>query len=40
MSKLQASEKQQQEHQKEQRESNFGHVFGHVGAAKNPGAVN
>jgi len=36
MSKLQASEKQQQEQQKEQRESDFGHV----GTAKNPGAVN
>ena len=36
MTKLQASEKAQQE----QAEPNFGHVFGHVDSASKPGAVN
>ena len=43
MIKLQTSEKalkQQQEEQRKEGEPNFGHVFGHVGPAKNPSAVN
>jgi hypothetical protein len=34
MTKLQTSEKQQQEEQRKEGEPNFGHVFGHVGSNK------
>lgn len=40
ITKLQASEKAQQEQQKEQREGDFGHVLGHVDGTSKPPAVN